>query len=106
MSMIVPWMDAPEDCSKCPFGVCRYSLPLTGHKHGFSCQVEFYEKRKYEVTREADYDDPVVPDLCPLKSVDGLIEEICNKVIAPVPTKTDIVEQVIGIIKEYCEDNK
>lgn len=67
----VPFMKMPESCDKCDFGRCRYSNPFwdrteTSGKHGYNCQIEYYEKGRYETVREAPYDEHIVPTECPL----------------------------------------
>ena len=67
----VPYMKMPECCEECDFGRCKYSNPFedyteTSGKKGYNCQVEFYEKGKYETIREAPYDEHIVPVQCPL----------------------------------------
>lgn len=34
--------------------------------HGYNCQIEYYEKGRYETVREAPYDEHIVPTECPL----------------------------------------
>jgi len=88
MSVIVTGMDMPGICGDCP------SYDWKKHKpDGKYCKAKIYED-----SRNPCYDD------CPLKSVEGLIEEICKKTVAPTPEKTACIEQVIEIIREYCEE--
>lgn len=72
----VPFMKMPESCDKCVFGICRYSNPLTSGMHGYNCQIEYYEKGRYETVREAPYDEHIVPTECPLIDED---EDVCEK---------------------------
>lgn len=77
----VPFMKMPESCDKCAFGRCRYSNPFvdrteTSGMQGWNCQVEYYEKGRYETVREAPYDEHIVPTGCPLIDED---EDVCEK---------------------------
>jgi len=67
----VPFMKMPECCDKCDFGRLRFSHPIWSKdeksgKHGYNCQLEYYEKGRYETVREAPIDEHIVPVLCPL----------------------------------------
>lgn len=77
----VPFMKMPECCDKCDFGRLNYSHPLEENvwtkseksgKHGYNCQLEYYEKGRYETVREAPFDEHIVPVLCPLIKANGL----------------------------------
>lgn len=80
MSYIVP-MDIPKYCDKCPFGMCVYSSPFWvkptinpidmqddyPNTQGYVCDLELYEKGKYESVNRAFMDSNVEkPDWCPL----------------------------------------
>ena len=73
----VPFMKMPRYCDECPFARLRYSTPLTDGRKGYNCQVEFYEKGKYETVREAPYDEYVVPVKCPLIDDEELTSKSC-----------------------------
>ena len=62
----VPYLNMPEKCDECPFARLKYSTPMSDGRKGYNCQIEFYEKGKYETVREAPCDEYVVPVLCPL----------------------------------------
>lgn len=86
----VPFMKMPECCDKCDFGRLRFSHPFwskdkkTG-KYGYNCQLEYYEKGKYETVREAPIDEHIVPVLCPLIKANGFE---CN-VLTPLENDYD-----------------
>lgn len=71
----VPYMEIPKYCDECPFSRVRYSLPLTERTHGYNCQIEFYEKGRYETLREGSYDEHIEPTLCPIAEANKENEE-------------------------------
>ena len=84
----VPFMKMPECCDKCDFGRLNYSYPLEENvltkseksgKHGYNCQLEYYEKGRYETVREAPVDEHIVPVLCPLIKVNGLENNLLSE---------------------------
>ena len=56
-------MEKPKNCQNCVFGVCRYSLPLSLHKKGYSCLLNNGQ------TEEFNYDAEVHLKNCPLREV-------------------------------------
>ena len=91
----VPFMKMPECCDKCDFGRCCYSHPFTGSvwtddekagKHGYNCQLEYYEKGKYETVREAPIDEHIVPVLCPLIKANKELNPNCD-ILKPIEGK-------------------
>lgn len=92
MSVIVAGVDMPTGCN--------FSCPCHDGESGF-CEAAYTRYGDYKHISE-DYDS--VPKNCPLKSVDGLIAEICKRTVAPTPAKTAVIEQVTEIIREYCEE--
>ena len=84
MAVIATGMDMPKSCWECP---------LTEKMSCFNFDFEDSEKR---------------PKDCPLKSVEGLIEKINNLSDTIRGIRSDgncffTPEEVIKIIKEYCE---
>lgn len=80
----VPFMKMPECCDECVFGRLNYSHPLwtkseTNGKHGYNCQLEYYEKGRYETVREAPIDEHIVPVLCPLIKANGLENNLLSE---------------------------
>ena len=62
--------EIPKYCNKCPFGVLRYSTPLSTRKHGYNCNLNFTENGKYTKIMESDIDfDIEKPKWCPLKEI-------------------------------------
>ena len=70
MEKVIAIMDKPIDCQDCPFGMCKYSLPLTTNKVGYVCTL--HEDR---VVKEFNYAEEIHLTNCPLK---------------PIPKKKDI----------------
>ena len=62
----VPFMKMPRCCDECPFARLKYLTHFSGGRKGLNCQVEYYEKGRYETVREAPCDEYVVPVKCPL----------------------------------------
>ena len=84
MAVIVTRIDMPESCIKCNSINCF--LP---YKKNTNREVV---KKKYMAVRHEG---------CPLKSVEGLIESVENKMILMgIPQANRVV--VIDIIAEYC----
>lgn len=66
MSKAIAVIDKPKNCEVCPFGRCKYSLPLTTHGKGFYCQLR---EPKNRVVEDFHYDDEVHLQNCPLREV-------------------------------------
>lgn len=70
--ILVPFMKMPKSCNECAFSRLRFHLPngKIGEgdegKDGYNCQVEYWEKGRYETTRKAPCDELVIPENCPL----------------------------------------
>ena len=39
--------EIPQYCNKCPFGILRYSTPLSTNKHGYNCNLDFKKNGRY-----------------------------------------------------------
>lgn len=66
MSKVVAVMDKPENCQKCVFGRCEYSLPLSTRRKGYCCMNLPPEQRE---VHDFDYDAEVHIPECPLKAI-------------------------------------
>lgn len=66
MSKVIAVIDKPKNCEVCPFGRCKYSLPLTTHRKGLYCQLREPQNR---VVEDFHYDDEVHLQNCPLVEV-------------------------------------
>ena len=70
MSKVIAIIDKPENCQKCWFSMCYYSLPLSTRRKGYSCRLKV-EK----VVEDFDYDAEVHLQNCPLKHMPEYREE-------------------------------
>ena len=62
--------DIPEYCNKCPFGMCKFSKPLSDRTHGYTCNMEVPEEGHNKTTMITDHEvDIEKPDWCPLRHV-------------------------------------
>ena len=62
--------EIPQYCNKCPFGILKYSTPLSTNKHGYNCNLDFKKNGRYTKTIENDFDfDISKPNWCPLIEV-------------------------------------
>lgn len=66
MNKVIAIMDKPQNCEKCVFGVCAYSLPCATHRKGYYCQLK---KSQGRVVEDFDYDAEVHLSNCPLREV-------------------------------------
>lgn len=66
MSKVIAIIDRPDNCQKCWFSACHYSLPLSTRRKGYSCKIQEPNKR---VVEDFDYDAEVYLSSCPLKEV-------------------------------------
>lgn len=66
MSKAIAIIERPENCQKCLFSICHYSLPLSLHKKGYSCRLR---KTNGIVVEDFDYDAEVHLSNCPLREV-------------------------------------
>lgn len=66
MSKAIAVIEKPKNCEQCPFGRCKYSLPLTTHKKGLYCQLREPQNR---VVEDFDYDAEVHLNNCPLQRI-------------------------------------
>lgn len=66
MSKVIAIIDRPDNCQKCWFSACHYSLPLSTRRKGYSCRIQEPNKR---VVEDFDYDAEVHLSNCPLKEV-------------------------------------
>lgn len=64
MSKVIAIMNKPKDCESCPFGVCKYSLPLSTNRKGYICQL-----KDSKVIEDFEYDEEVHLHDCPLRPV-------------------------------------
>lgn len=62
----VPFMQMPERCDKCPFGMCVESTPLSTGIKSYVCNVDYWEYGKYTQKVTVPFDEPVTPVQCPL----------------------------------------
>lgn len=86
MSIIVPRKDIPDNCMSCSFNINttgNICCEITDGKIGTT--VACYERMKY----------------CPLKSIDGLIENI-NTYLFDNEFGIEYRNDIATIIKEYC----
>lgn len=74
MSKAIAIIDRPENCQKCWFSMCYYSLPLSTYRKGYSCRL-----KAEKVVEDFDYDAEVHLQNCPLK--ENYEQEIRNKAI-------------------------
>lgn len=87
MSVIIKGMEMPRNCMFCPLYVRD-----SESKH---CAVTDKWNAVSGINRLDD---------CPLKSIEGLIEEIVEKYGHSTSLEVlDTYHGIIGIIKEYCE---
>lgn len=62
--------EIPKHCNKCPFGMCKFSKPLSDRTHGYTCNLEVPEEGHNKTTMITDYEvDIEKPDWCPLRTV-------------------------------------
>lgn len=72
--------EIPKCCNKCPFGVLRYSTPLSTNKHGYNCNLDFKANGRYTKTVENDCEwDIEKPSWCPLSDTKELYQELDKK---------------------------
>ena len=64
MSKVIAIIDRPENCQKCWFSMCYYSLPLSTRRKGYSCRL-----KAEKVVEDFDYDAEVHLQNCPLKPI-------------------------------------
>lgn len=72
MSKVIAVIDRPENCQKCWFSMCYYSLPLSTRRKGYSCRIQDTNTR---VVEDFDYDEEVHLKNCPLREVPQQREE-------------------------------
>lgn len=92
MSVIITGMDMPENCMRCPMDYKTWG-------DTYNCRIKFREisRNKYEDSVERHKD-------CPLKSVDGLVEELTEYGNCQCDAwDNSIIQGAIEIIEEYCE---
>lgn len=62
--------EIPKHCNKCPFGILKFSKPLSDRTHGYTCNLEVPEEGHNKTTMIMDYEvDIEKPDWCPLRTV-------------------------------------
>lgn len=62
--------EMPKFCNKCPFGFCKFSLPISDGTHGYTCNLELPERGHSKTTVITDCGvDVEKPDWCPLRTV-------------------------------------
>ena len=62
--------EIPKHCNKCPFGMLKFSKPLSDYTHGYTCNLEVPEEGHNKTTMITDYEvDIEKPDWCPLRTV-------------------------------------
>ena len=62
--------EIPKHCNKCPFGMLKFSKPLSDYTHGYTCNLEVPEEGHNKTTIITDYEvDIEKPDWCPLRTV-------------------------------------
>lgn len=66
MSKVIAIIDKPENCQKCWFSMCQYSLPLSTYRKGYSCRIQEPSER---VVEDFDYDEEVHLQNCPLREI-------------------------------------
>lgn len=64
MSKVIAIMNKPKNCDYCPFGICKYSLPLSTNRKGYYCQLS-----KDRVVEDFDFKEDVHLSNCPLKEM-------------------------------------
>ena len=69
MSKAIAIIDRPENCQKCWFSACHYSLPLSTRRKGYSCRIQNYDSGVGVVVEDFDYDEEVHLKNCPLREV-------------------------------------
>ena len=75
--------EIPKHCNKCPFGMCKFSKPLSDRTHGYTCNLEVPKKGHNKTTMITDYDSDIEkPDWCPLRPVPEK-KEVCGKYPQP-----------------------
>ena len=67
MSKAIAIIDKPENCQKCWFSACHYSLPLSTRRKGYSCRIQNYDNGV--VVEDFDYDEEVHLKNCPLREL-------------------------------------
>ena len=100
MSKAIAIIDRPENCQKCWFSMCYYSLPLSTYRKGYSCQL-----KAEKVVEDFDYDAEVHLQNCPLK--ENYEQEIRNKAIEEFAEKIEleISESIIWDILATASKN-
>lgn len=71
MSKVIAIMDKPKNCDYCPFGICKYSLPLSTNRKGYYCQLS-----KDRVVEDFDFREDVHLSNCPLKELPQKQEDL------------------------------
>lgn len=62
--------EIPKHCNKCPFGILKFSKPLSDRTHGYTCNLEVPVEGSNKTTMITDYNaDIEKPDWCPLQTV-------------------------------------
>lgn len=62
--------EIPKHCNKCPFGMLKFSKPLSDRTHGYTCNLEVPKEGHNKTTMITDYDaDIEKPDWCLLRPV-------------------------------------
>ena len=69
MSKVIAIIDKPENCQKCWFSACHYSLPLSTRRKGYSCRIQNYGNGVGVVVEDFDYDEEVHLKNCPLREI-------------------------------------
>ncbi|MDY2986114.1 MAG: hypothetical protein SOR77_00630 [Peptoniphilus sp.] len=64
-------MEIPEYCDDCPFGMTKWSLPLTNNSKGYQCNVDFKINGKYTKTIQGTFDEKIKkPEWCYLEEIE------------------------------------
>lgn len=80
MSKAIAIIDRPENCQKCWFSACHYSLPLSTRRKGYSCRIQNYDNGV--VVEDFDYEEEVHLKNCPLKPMPEKMQ-VCGKYPQP-----------------------
>ena len=97
MSKVIAIIDRPENCQKCWFSMCYYSLPLSTRRKGYSCRL-----KAEKVVEDFDYDAEVHLQNCPLKPIPekkGYFNRIFDNVNAYNKGYDDCIDEIAESMK-------
>ena len=66
MGKVIAIINRPPNCQRCWFSICKYSLPLSTYRKGYSCQLKEPQDR---VVEDFDYNAEVHLKDCPLREL-------------------------------------